>query len=202
MGLTNNSIVIWDGIVTASPSIGATNGQFDVVWEGTLLFHENAPDAAAVEDPFRRGSAASVESAATFKITGKAMPADGVADGDRFKKYSMKFTRGPGWALDGAQKKDKEFNVIASLQWRGSSDGSEQLCYASGEDDFGQFIGLGYMKPGNRITLCRRSGLDASDSRAKWSPEDIQRETLMAIYDKEEEDITVRPPWKCDILKA
>mmetsp|Transcript_16314 Transcript_16314/g.21356 ORF Transcript_16314/g.21356 Transcript_16314/m.21356 type:complete len:204 (-) Transcript_16314:226-837(-) len=202
MSITKNSIMIWDGIVTASPSIGATNGSFDVSWEGTLLLHADAADPSTVEDPFRKGSGTEVPSEKSFKVTGKALPVDGVADGNRFKKFTMKFNRGTGWDCDGKKHKDKELQVISSLQWLGSPDGSNSLCTAAGEDGFGRFIGLGYMKPGNRITLCRRSALQASDKRASWDAARVLKATMEEIYDEDEEDITVKPPWKCDVLNV
>jgi hypothetical protein len=93
--------------------------------------------------------------------------------------------------------------VIASLQqWRGSPYRGDSLAYAQGEDSFGHFVSIGYMKPGGRITLARRCALVSDDGRAALSVEDVQRETLKAIYDEEEEDITAMPPWKCNILKV
>uniref|UniRef100_A0A6U3C4M6 Uncharacterized protein n=1 Tax=Entomoneis paludosa TaxID=265537 RepID=A0A6U3C4M6_9STRA len=203
MTINKETIVMWDGIVVATPTIGTNDGSFDIAWSGVVLVHENAADPKVVGEPPRPGSAADVVSDKKFSVTGLAKPVDGVADGNKFKKYNIEITGGDGWELgDGKNHQDKKHVIISSLQWRGSPDGSDQLCYGQGEDEYGPFVSLGYMKPGNRITLARRCALEASDGRVGWTVQDVEKETLKAIYDEEEEDITVRPPWKSQVLKV
>mmetsp|Transcript_7127 Transcript_7127/g.14623 ORF Transcript_7127/g.14623 Transcript_7127/m.14623 type:complete len:205 (+) Transcript_7127:217-831(+) len=201
MGVDNQAIVMWDGIMTVTPTAGS-NGNFDISWTGTVLVHEGVADPSAVGEPPRPGSALHASSDKSFTVTGTAVPCDGVADGNKFKKYLVEITGGEGFELgDGSKHQDKKHQIITSLQWRGAPDGSESLCYGQGEDEFGLFVSLGYMKPGNRITLARRTALDSADERTKWTVQDVEKKTLAAIYDEEEEDITCRPPWKSEILK-
>lgn len=201
MSINKETIIVWDGIITATPKIGTNNGSFDVAWKGTLFVHENSADPTSVPEPPRPGTAADCPSDQVFQVTGIAKPTDGVADGNRFKKYTIEWNGGEGWEFGGKKHQDMKHVVIASLQWRGSPDGSDSLCFGKGEDEYGPFVSLGYMKPGNRITLARRCALDSSDGRVGWSVEDVQKETIKSIYDEEEEDITVRPPWQSDVLK-
>lgn len=199
MSVTKETVVVWDGIMVANPSMGSS-GNFNVTWEGTAFVNLTAPDPASVQEPVRRGTEYSCPSALTFSVRGIARPADGNGNGDLFKKYIIEFNG--SWDLDASTKvKDSKHHVMSSLQWRGSPDKSDSLCFAQGQDEFGPFISTGYMKPGNRITLARRY-VDPSDSRAKWTAADVHREIMKAIYDEEEEDVTVMPPWKCDVLKV
>ncbi|KAL7571031.1 hypothetical protein ACA910_003750 [Epithemia clementina (nom. ined.)] len=200
MSVTKETVVVWDGIMTSTPAVGS-GGNFNVTWEGTVFVNLSAPDPSQVPEPVRRGAVYSCESDKSFSVTGTARPADGEGNGDLFKKYIIEFTG--EWDLETGKPKvkDSKHNVLASLQWRGSPDKSDSLCFAQGRDEFGPFISTGYMKPGNRVTLARRY-MDASDSRAKWTAEDVHKEIMKAIYDEEEEDVKVMPPWNCDVLKA
>lgn len=203
MSITKDSVIVWDGIMSATPAVGSS-GHFTVTWEGTVFVNLAAPDPAQVEEPVRRGAVYSCSSDKSFSVTGVARPADGTGDGDLFKTYIVDFAHGgQGWELEtgGKKHKDSKHDVLTSLQWRGSPDKSDSLCYAQGSDEYGHFISTGYMKPGNRITLARRY-LDSGDDRAKWTAEQVHQEIMKAIYDNEEEDVTVMPPWKCDVLKA
>lgn len=189
-----NTFIVWDGIMEATEKAG---GGFDVVWYGTL-FDKEAADSNKVVAPVRNAFKAFCDSDKEFRVTGTAVPADGISDGNKFKPHRLNFTGGEGWELDGKKHCDKSFEVVASLQWKGSPDPREALCYASGSDEYGSFIGTGWMRPGNRITLARRY---VQDQRAAWGTTKVQQEVLKQIYDDEEEEAEM-PPWKCSVLSA
>ena len=201
MTVTKNTIVIWDGIIMATPGAGL----FHVTWSGTVFVHESAPDPSKVPEPRRQGGGFDCQSDKTFEVSGIARPVDGIGNGDLFKKYAIEFTDGDGWELVAGDSKVKDIKhvVMTSLQWRGSPNVRDSLCFAQGQDQFGAFISTGYMKPGNRVTLARRY-VESSDPKAKWTVHVVRNEIVKAVDKEEEEqdDSFQMPPWKVDVLKA
>ena len=189
MVVNTSSMYVWDGILEANERAG--NG-FDVTFYGTVTVTDTA-DARKVQAPVRNAFKAFCDSDKEFRVTGTAVPVDGSNDGNRFKPSRLTFTGGEGWELDGKKHLDKSFEVVTSIQWKGSPDQRDSLCFASGSDEYGTFIGTGWMRPGNRITLARRY---VSDERAQWGTTKIQQEVIKKIWDDEEEECEM-PPWKC-----
>lgn len=192
MVVNTESMYIWDGILEATEK--RSNG-FDVTFYGTLTIADEA-DARKVKAPVRNAFKAFCDSDKEFRVTGTATPLDGKNDGNRFKPYRLNFNGGEGWELDGKKHLDKSFEIITIIQWKGSPDQRDSLCFASGSDEYGSFIATGWMRPGNRITLARRY---VSDERAQWSPNKIQQEVMKKIWDDDEEECEM-PPWKCSTL--
>ena len=195
MVINTRAMYVWDGILEATERPGTTG--FDVTFYGTVT-ESNIADAKKVKVPTRNAFKAFCDSDKGFRVMGSAMPLDGNHDGNRFKLYRVSFTGGDGWEMYGRKHLDKSFDIVTSLQWKGSPDQRESLCFASGGDSFGAFIGTGWMRPGNRITVARRY---VADERAGWSYNKIQQEVLKKIWDEEEEELAM-PPWKCSILSA
>lgn len=196
MGINKNTLYVWDGILEVQD--GSQRGVYDVVWHGTLFANEFSPDATKVQAPKRDAFKEFCDSDLQFRVTGQARPVDVVMDENKFKHYRIRLTDGPGWDLDGQKHHDIDHEVISSLQWQGSSDPRKSLVFATGGDSYGKFISVGWMRPGNRVTLARRY---VSDNRAEWSSETLRQETLKIIYDDEEEEC-VMPPWQCNVFSA
>lgn len=194
MVVNTMSMYVWDGILEATERAGSG---FDVTFYGTVTVNDVA-DAKKVEAPVRNAFKAFCDSDKEFRVTGTAMPADGNHDGNRFKPYRLSFNGGEGWELGGKKHLDKSFEIVTSLQWKGSPDQRDSLCFASGSDEYGVFIGTGWMRPGNRITVARRY---VTDERAGWSSTKIQQEVIKKIWDEDEEECEM-PPWKCSTLSA
>ena len=200
MGIDKNAVVVWDGIIVLGEKEEG-KGDFTVTWHGQLEVHENAADSKGVKEIKRNAFQAFCDSDKEFRVVGKATPVDGTEDGNRFKAYKVSFNEGEGWDLDGKKHKDETNDVLTSLQWQGSPDKRKSLVYGVGKDEYGAFVSAGWMRPGNRITIARRY-LGDGDDRAGWSLENVQEETLKVIYDDDEEEVTVMPPWQCAVFDA
>ena len=201
MGVDKNSIIVWDGIMVCDEKEGEA-GTFKITWHGQLEAHDNATESKGVKEITRNAFQAFCDSDKEFRVIGEAKPADGAADGNKFKPYTITFGKdGEGWDLDGKKHQDEEHVISSSLQWQGSPDKRKSLCYGKGKDEYGSFFSVGWMRPGNRITIARRYMGDGDD-RAGWDLATVQTEILKVIYDDDEEEVTVMPPWQCDVMNA
>lgn len=198
--ICKNTFMVWDGIMTITSSLEDMNCVLECSWTGTVFMHEHAPDALKINDPPRNAFKLACSSDQLFTVTGTAKPVDGVHDGNKFKKYQVGFVGGDGWDFDGSKHFDTEHHVLTSLQWQGSPDATKSLVFAQGNDEYGKFLSVGWMRPGNRITLARRY-LDPSDGRIGWDINKLRQEVIDLIWDDEEEEC-VCPPWQCTALNA
>jgi hypothetical protein len=198
--ICKNTFMVWDGIMTITSSLEDMNCVLECSWTGTVFMHEHAPDALKINDPPRNAFKLACSSDQLFTVTGTAKPVDGVHDGNKFKKYQVGFVGGDGWDFDGSKHVDTEHHVLTSLQWQGSPDATKSLVFAQGNDEYGKFLSVGWMRPGNRITLARRY-LDPSDGRIGWDINKLRQEVIDLIWDDEEEEC-VCPPWQCTALNA
>jgi hypothetical protein len=188
-------MIIFDGILEVVDVPGANN--LEVTYYGTVTLAEHS-DARKVPAPVRNAFKAFCDSDKEFRLTGTATPLDGANDGNRFKNYRIHFNGGEGWEFGGKKHLDMNFELVTALQWKGSPDKREALCYGTGNDEYGSFIGTGWMRPGNRITIARRY---VSDDRRMWSATKVEQEVLKKIWDEDEEECEM-PPWKCTVLSA
>jgi hypothetical protein len=196
--VSKDTLFVWDGIIESTPK---EKGVYSVVWYGTVTANEYSQDATKVPSPTRNPFKEFCDSDFKFRVTGTAKAVDGSKDENRFKPHRMSLSEGEGWEYDGLKHQDAELDILLeNLQWQGSPDPRKQLVFAHGRGAFGPFISVGWMRPGNRITLARRY-LDTSDSRASWNNETLRAEVLGKIFDEEEEEIKM-PPWKCSVLNA
>lgn len=105
-------------------------------------------------------------------------------------------------------------SALPSLRWRGNLRNQiENVVLALGENEFGRFVSVGWLRVGNRVTLARRH-VDESDERAKWDIDDLRKAVFDQIIiaktaemEKEEENGTatvklVIPPWQCAVMHA
>jgi hypothetical protein len=144
-----------------------------------------------------------VDSDLQFQVSGTAKPVDGSAkDGDKFAPHVISLTSGAGWDYGGSKNTDEVHDVhVTSLLWRGSPDQRNSIVVATGKSaGHGSFVSVGWMRPGNRVTLARRY-VEDGDPRASWTPEELRKNVLSQIY-REDDDTIVMPPWKCAALNA
>ena len=194
------TLFVWDGIfsVDKPPKEGDPS---PLKWSGTWVGVDNA-DATKIEAPKRGAFDAQVESDMTFEVEGTAASA-GKRDSDGFK---ASLTEGPGWDLqdDGADSKSKHSDTVhelllQQLRWLGSPDKTVNLVFARGNNNFAPFISVGWMRPGNRITLGRRY-LEEKDARAKWDLEDLKSAVLKEICKDTDGRDVITPPWQCSVM--
>ena len=165
-----------------------------VKWEGTWVGCDNK-DATQVEAPKRGAFDELVASDMHFHVSGTATTekeGHGVV---------VKLTEGPGWDMgEGEEKKkhsDKTHNVyMESLKWSGTvGDQTANLIFSEGENEFGKFVGVGWMRPGNRLTVARRY-LSDDDERDLDMVHNVVWEEVCG------EEKTRIPPWQCSVMNS
>ena len=135
----NEKLFVFDGILEVDDSRNVT-------WHGTLTA-ETAMDASRVAAPHRNAFKEFCDSDKQFRINGSAMPTDGVKDDNKFKEHRVNFTSGEGWEMDGRKHLDSVSELLMErLYWQGSPDQRDSLVYAKGRDEYGPFIGVGWMR--------------------------------------------------------
>jgi hypothetical protein len=211
------TLYIWDGIVTVgtSPSDKENDNEATVPmsWEGTWVAVEaaDAKDAAA---PKRNAFAEYVDSDLRFVVTGTSSPTESKEDEkqEHPPMHVVKLAEGDGWDMENDGKKDKYQDkdhdvLVKTLRWSGNTfDQTENLIVAKGHNEFGPFISIGWMRPGNRWTLARRYLSDEeSDPRAKWTLEELQKyvqdETVEVVEATGQKKLRI-PPWHCTVLHS
>ena len=143
-----------------------------------------------------------VDSDMQFSVSGTAKKIDpeGIIG-----PYHASLVEGEGWdSFEGDDKKkgkDTEHDVfLASLKWSGNlMFQTNNLVFAKGKNDLGRLISVGWMRPGNRVTLGRRY-LGDEDGRAKWEMKELTNAVLDGIL-KKDEGMRI-PPWQCPVLHA
>lgn len=213
-----DTLYIWDGIVTVgipAEDNEAKDSPVPIVWEGSWVPVEGVPDAAKAEAPKRHAFKKDIDADCEFEVRGTAArlkQTDGEKGADETSIRSFfvaKLTEGSGWEMhDGDKKKrhkDKTHDVwIKSLKWSGNQkDQRESLVVAKGENDFGPFVSVGWIRPGCRWTVARRY-LTETDLRTSWSfPKFYQTVAEDTIsFDGPGESIKrLRvPPWQIDAM--
>jgi hypothetical protein len=216
------TLFVWDGILSIvdkdeskddSSSASATGG-VAINWEGTWVGCV-AADATQVETPKRGAFDEYVSSDHKFNVMGSAVQGSndekeekndsGTAiGGDASLLYVANMTDGIGYDLgDGSEKKNHKDTIhnmyLSTLRWKGNlRDQVENVVFAMGENEFGPFISVGWLRVGNRVTLARRY-IDEDDERVKWEIDDLRK----AVFDQNAtvvEDGRVQitiPPWQC-----
>jgi len=198
------TLFIWDGIFSVKkPS--KEGDPSDIKWSGTWVGVDEA-DAIKIDAPRRGAFDASVESDMTFEVEGTVASTGNDKDDGGAGPFIANITGGSGWDLqdDGAESKSKHSDTVhdvhlQQLRWLGSPDKTANLIFARGNNNFAPFISVGWMRPGNRITLARRY-LDESDPRGKWDLEDLKKAVLEEICTGSEGKGVVTPPWKCSVM--
>jgi hypothetical protein len=216
------TVIVWDGIFETKGKSQSNDdgGSFDVTWHGVVVATANQPDGSKVPEPPRNAFKEFIDSDLHFQVSGTARPAKeqeeeqfkaygDIKDGDQFKPFVVSLTSGKGWNYGGGKNHDEVHDVhVASLRWKGSPDPRDSIVVAIGRsavEGQGPFVSVGWMRPGNRITLARRY-LDEDDPRTQWTLEELRRNVLKEIYSENEgggaAGSIVIPPWKCSAMNA
>ena len=218
------TLFVWDGILSRiedkENEAGATGGEEErYKWEGTWIGCDFA-DASEVPTPKRGAFEKDVTSDNTFQVEGIATmgkKADSnnekkdmiVADVSSLTRIAM--TDGPGYDLgEGSYKKKHKDDThdmyfwSPTLRWNGNLKNQvENMVLAVGQNEFGNFISVGWIRVGNRVTLARRY-ID-SDMRAKWDIDDLKKSVFSDISTESEDGHHVKlviPPWHCKSMHA
>lgn len=172
-------------------------------WNGTWVACDKCPDAKKADIP-KRGFGENVPSDNLFEVEGTARPVD--SDDDAGQPHVASVVEGEGYDMEGddgktsKHKDDKHEIYLPNLKWTGDlRDQRINLVFAMGNNEFGSFISVGWMRPGNRLTLGRRY-LDEKDSRIKWGVEEFRAAVLEEIV--LEGNKVVTPPWQCAALHS
>uniref|UniRef100_A0A7S1YC92 Uncharacterized protein n=1 Tax=Grammatophora oceanica TaxID=210454 RepID=A0A7S1YC92_9STRA len=192
-----DTLCVWDGILEA----GQANGSKSVplTWYGTWLSHENAPDASKVPEIRRDPLKEFVDSDMKFNVSGTAATANGSPADNAFQEFRATMAEGEGYDMKGVRHTDQEHEILfGRLRWQGSPDKRNQLLYGRGKNEFGTFISVGWMRPGNRATLARRY---VTDGRADWKLDQVRENLLKDIYDQNR-DTMIMPPWQIPMMNA
>jgi hypothetical protein len=205
-----DTLFVWDGILVAKETSSSNNNNNNdnnnnnkatttttVEWEGTWVGVDNE-NATKVEAPKRGAFDELVASDMHFQVSGTAHEQD---DGS----ILMSVTQGSGWDF----KKDNDDTkkhcdikhdlYLQSLKWTGAVGGDQtpNLIFSEGENnEFGKFVGVGWMRPGNRMTVARRYLAD-KDERTLDTVKKIVWEEVCGDNKK-----TRIPPWQCTVMNA
>ncbi|KAL7531583.1 hypothetical protein ACHAXR_008493 [Thalassiosira sp. AJA248-18] len=194
----------------------------DVKWRGTWVGCDFA-DATKVPTPTRGAFDEFVSSENAFEVEGHATNIDDGDDDNQDNENSGKsigggistlcrvsMTEGSGYDLgEGAEKKKHKddrhdmYFFSPTLRWMGNlRDQVQNMVLAVGENEFGSFISVGWLRVGNRVTLARRY-VDAGDERAKWDIGDLRKTVFDQIANTEDGQVKlVIPPWQCSVMHA
>ncbi|KAG7340677.1 hypothetical protein IV203_024220 [Nitzschia inconspicua] len=206
-----DTLYIWDGIVTVDDKTAAGDkkmSDISVSWEGTWVPVDDCPDASKAAAPKRNAFAEYIDSDFIFSVSGTASTLN---ESEEERLFVANFSEGDGWDMEQSGKKekhtDKEHEVLVkSLRWSGNMyDQTENLIVAKGTNEFGPFVSVGWMRPGNRWTLARRYLSDENDPRVKWTLQELQdaivKEAVELVEDSGQKKLTI-PPWQNAVLHS
>jgi hypothetical protein len=190
-----DTLCIFDGLMETENSHSYRG---NLTWHGVWLVNKS-PDAKAVEEPKRAPTAQMVESDMSFKVTGTATPIDKTSkDATWAQPCEITWTDG---SFDGGRVTINDTAhtlLVTKLRWTGGEQ-IKNLVYGIGTNQFGKFIEVGWMRPGNRLTIARR--YVTNDARTNWTLAKLKEMVLADIYD-EEDDKPPMPPWHTDIFNS
>jgi hypothetical protein len=192
-----DTLCIFDGLMETENSHSYRG---TLQWHGVWLVHKSA-EARVVEEPKRAPTAQMVESDMSFRLSGTASPVDTAStnrDTTWAQPCEIRWTAG---SFDGRVTiQDTAHSLLVTkLRWTGGEQ-IKNLVYGIGSNQFGSFIEVGWMRPGNRLTVARRYLTD-QDARSTWTLAKLREMVLADIYD-EEDDKVVMPPWHTDIFNS
>lgn len=199
-----DTLFIWDGILVAPPSGKEDSSSTPKVqWIGTWV-GVNEREAIKVAAPKRGAFEKDVKSEMTFAVEGTAAVQKDNKDDER---VLISLTDGRGWDLkdeDSSNKKthqDKTHDLLlSSLKWSGNLlNPTANYAFACGKNEFAPFVSVGWMRPGNRLTLARRY-LSDGDAREQWTLSEFRTRVLKELAQTKMEK--QRPPWQCALLNA
>lgn len=210
------TLFVWDGILSiiekqkGDDEKEEKSNAIDVKWKGTWVGCDSA-DSRKVETPKRGAFNEFVSSETCFEVTGSAPEKkdEDANNGNGTVAYCVAMIGGPGYDLGEGDEKKKHTDDVndvyfSILRWTGNlRNQAENIVFALGENEFGRFISVGWLRVGNRVTLARRY-VDESDERSKWDVDDLRKTVLKQITTTGEHGTTrVRiPPWKCAAMHA
>jgi hypothetical protein len=196
-----DTLYVWDGILTVNEADKTNDGKVPVSWIGTSVECADSPDATMVKAPTRGAFAEFVDSDMQFSVSGTAEKIEPGGNGP----YRASLVNGEGWDSLAGYKRKKEKDTVhdvflANLNWSGNvMCQTDNLVFAKGKNVLGRFISVGWMRPGNRVTLGRRYLRD-DDARATWDMDQLIKGVLGGIL-LDDEDIRI-PPWQCPALDS
>lgn len=202
------TIYVWDGIMLVGEPGDQAKGERAFQWKGTCVACKECPDSKKADIP-KRGFGENVPSDMKFDVEGMTKFSKGKDGKDNELEYIASVTEGIGFDLEeGDEKKEKSKDetheiLLPNLKWTGNlKDQRVNIVYAIGANDFGSFISIGWMRPGNRLTLGRRY-LHGNDLRSKWSLDELRKAALTEIVTEKDNRIkVVIPPWQCDTIHS
>jgi hypothetical protein len=216
------------GIGEESEELSKGADSLRIRWRGTWIGCNEA-DAAKVPTPKRGAFDEYVSSDHTFEVEGAvsrvATTDDGVdveyskgGDGGNVVggdastiHHRVDMTGGTGYELGEGNEKETHhddrhdvFFFSPTLRWSGKLRNQlTNLVLAVGDNEFGHFLSVGWLRVGNRVTLARRY-VDEDDERSGWDVEDLTRAVLEQIATTAVDGHVeiVIPPWQCVAMHA
>lgn len=208
---------------TAEEKDTSTEKGEEVKWKGTWVGNDMA-DATKVPVPRRGAFDEFVTSENEFEVKGRVImgnPDDSKDDEDSGENIlggaasslsRVTMTEGSGYDLGEGDEKKKHkddrhdmYFLSPTLRWTGNlRDQVQNMVFAVGENEFGNFISTGWLRVGNRVTLARRY-VDEGDERAGWTVDDLRKAVFEQIATVAEDDGHVKlviPPWQCAVMHA
>ena len=209
------TLFVWDGILSFVEQGTSSEETKDLVediikWEGTWVGVDSA-DATKVETLKRDAFQEFVTSDNKFEVSGAAVKGEDVGTDDDVTGvkasafYKLSLISGAGYDLEGKKHTDTVHDVyLSTLRWKGNlQDQVENVTFATGENEFGNFISVGWLRVGNRVTMARRY-IEEDDVRCQWDIEDLRKAVFDQITSESETDgrSIIIPPWKCGAMHA
>ena len=193
----------------------------DVQWRGTWVGCDSA-DATKVPTPKRGAFDEFVSSEHSFDVEGVAIMGKSTDDkvvkdgaqtvgGDTSSLHRVAMIGGSGYDLGEGEEMKRHrddrhdmYFFSPSLRWTGKlRDQVWNMVLALGENEFGSFISVGWIRVGNRVSLARRY-VDENDERAKWDIEDLRQavfDQIATVADDGHVQLVI-PPWQCSAMHA
>lgn len=202
------TLFVWDGIMLVREPDDPKKDGRGFHWKGTCVACKECPDSKKADIP-KRGFGENVPSDMKFDVEGtiKELKEDGKDNKLECIEYIASITSG-GYDIkedeEGKENKDQTHEILLpNLKWTGNlKDQRVNIVYANGTNEFGDFISIGWMRPGNRLTLGRRY-INHDDLRSKWSLDDLRKAALAEITTEKNNIVKViTPPWQCDTMHS
>jgi hypothetical protein len=160
------TLFVWNGQWTETRNQDNTSATIE--WKGTWLGCEECPDGRSAGTP---NMAAFSNSDMTFDVSGEVTATE---DDDTYQ--TVELTNGFGWDLGEGEDKRKHQDSTHQIFMNTNTAAKNldrPIVVATGVNDFGPFISVGYFEHSTTNLILGRRYLDPGDRRSKWTVQEL-----------------------------